>query len=138
MTVEFKLDPRLAAESYRLGDLPLCRVLLFNDARYPWIVLVPRHTGLVEITDLPAKDQTLLLQEIATVMDVLKAATSPYKLNVAALGNVVRQLHVHVIARFKEDGAWPSPVWGRGDRVPYEPGAQAELVRQLRREFGFG
>jgi diadenosine tetraphosphate (Ap4A) HIT family hydrolase len=59
-------------------------------------------------------------------------------LNVAALGNVVRQLHVHVIARFKEDGAWPSPVWGRGDRVPYEPGAQAELVRRLRREFGFG
>ncbi|MEX2128110.1 MAG: HIT domain-containing protein [Xanthobacteraceae bacterium] len=137
MPDEFALDPRLAAESCALGELPVCRVLLFDDARYPWIVLVPRRGGLVEIIDLSPKDRMLLLEEIGAAMDALNAATSPYKLNVAALGNVVRQLHVHVIARFQGDAAWPAPVWGRGDRVPYEPGARAELVRILRRGFGF-
>jgi diadenosine tetraphosphate (Ap4A) HIT family hydrolase len=132
MADDFTLDARLAAESHPLGDLTLCRVLLFDDARFPWIVLVPRRPGLVEITDLPPTDRHALLDEIATAMGVLKRATAPYKLNVAALGNSVRQLHVHIIARFQNDAAWPSPVWGRGERVPYKPDALAERANALR------
>jgi diadenosine tetraphosphate (Ap4A) HIT family hydrolase len=134
----FTLDPRLAAESHPLGELPLCAALLFDDARFPWVVLVPRRQRLVEITDLAAAERVQLLEEVTAAMDVLKAATSPYKLNVAALGNAVRQLHVHVIARFEEDAAWPAPVWGRGARVPYEPGPLAAITSKLRRGFGFG
>lgn len=135
---DFSLDPRLAAESHGLGELPLCRVLLFDDARFPWLVLVPRRARLVEITDLAPADRIQLLEEIGTAMDVLKVATDPYKLNVAALGNSVRQLHVHVIARFQEDAAWPAPVWGHSERVPYQDAAQVDLARRLRRGFGFG
>lgn len=137
MTAEFSLDPRLAAESTPLGELTLSRVLLFDDARFPWIVLVPRRAGMVEIIDLSPGERTLLFEEIETTMDAMKAILSPYKLNVAALGNVVRQLHVHVIARFEGDAAWPGPVWGRGERVPYEPGARADAARKLRGAFGF-
>lgn len=138
MPEPFTLDPRLAAETFPLGELPLCQALLFNDARFPWMVLVPKRAGLVEITDLSPEDRLRLVEEIGTAMNALRAAVEPYKLNVAALGNVVRQLHVHIVARFQNDAAWPGPVWGRGERVPYEPGARTELVRKLRRGFGFG
>ena len=137
MSNEFAIEQRLAAESHPLGDLGLSRVLLFDDARFPWLVLVPKRAGLVEITDLPPAERHRLLDEIGTAMDVLKEARSPYKLNVAALGNSVRQLHVHVIARFQDDAAWPAPVWGRGERVPYEHETLAELVPKLRRGFRF-
>ena len=137
MPEDFAVDERLAAESHPLGDLTLCRVLLFDDARFPWIVLVPRKHGLVEITDLASADRRLLLDEIGLAMDVLKAATDPYKLNVAALGNSVRQLHVHVISRFPDDAAWPSPVWGRGEREPYEEADLDQQVAKLRKGFGF-
>jgi diadenosine tetraphosphate (Ap4A) HIT family hydrolase len=137
MPPDFAVDERLAAESHQLGDLALCRVLLFDDARFPWIVLVPRKAGLVEITDLASADRHLLLDEIGAAMDVLRAKTNPYKLNVAALGNSVRQLHVHVIARFQNDAAWPSPVWGRGERVPYDASALEQRTSGLRKAFGF-
>lgn len=133
----FVLDPRLAAETSPVGDLALCKVLLMDDARFPWIVLVPKRADLVEIIDLGAADLQRLMSEIATASGVLEAATSPYKLNVAALGNVVRQLHVHIIARFETDAAWPSPVWGKGARVPYEPVRRAEFSGKLRAGFGF-
>ena len=133
----FVLDPRLEAESSVLGELALCRVLLMDDARFPWIVLVPKRAGLVEIIDLGSADLARLMEEIATASGVLEAATSAYKLNVAALGNVVRQLHVHVIARFENDAAWPSPIWGRGEREPYQPVARAEFSGKLRAGFGF-
>jgi diadenosine tetraphosphate (Ap4A) HIT family hydrolase len=135
---EFALDSRLAAESHLIGALPLCRVFLFDDARFPWLVLVPGRPELVEIVDLPTAERHQLLEEITTAMDVLKAATTPYKLNVAALGNSVRQLHVHVIARFREDAAWPNPVWGRGTRVPYETSARTETLGKFRQGFGLG
>ena len=131
------LDPRLAAESAPLGELTLCQVLLMDDARFPWILLVPKRAGLVEIIDLGAGDLVRLMEEIATASGVLEAATSPYKLNVAALGNVVRQLHVHIIARLENDPAWPSPVWGKGERVPYQPVQRAEFSGKLRAGFGF-
>jgi len=136
-THPFVLDPRLAAESTPLGELALCQVLLMDDARFPWIMLVPKRAGLVEIIDLGAGDLQRLMEEIATASGVLEAATSPYKLNVAALGNVVRQLHVHIIARFENDAAWPSPVWGKGERVPYQPVQRAEFAGKLRAGFAF-
>jgi len=135
---KFVLDPSLEAETSVIGELGLCKVLLMDDARFPWIVLVPKRAGLVEIIDLGSADLVRLIEEIATASGVLEAATAPHKLNVAALGNVVRQLHVHIIARFENDAAWPSPVWGKGERVPYQPVARAEFSGKLRAGFGFG
>jgi diadenosine tetraphosphate (Ap4A) HIT family hydrolase len=133
----FQLDPRLEAETMALGDLPLSRVLLMDDARFPWIILVPRRAGLVELIDLAASDLVRLIEEIATACGVLEAATSPYKLNVAALGNVVRQLHVHIIARAENDAAWPNPVWGRGERQAHAPLERPAFAGKLRQGFGF-
>lgn len=133
----FVIDPKLAAESTPLGELTLCTVRLYDDARFPWLLLVPKQAELVEIIDLAPGDLVRLIEEIAVAAGVLEAATSPYKLNIAALGNVVRQLHVHVIARFEDDAAWPNPVWGRGARVPYEAAARDALAKKLRTGFGF-
>jgi diadenosine tetraphosphate (Ap4A) HIT family hydrolase len=135
---KFVLDPRLEADTSALGELGLCKVLLMDDARFPWVVLVPKRADLVEIIDLGSADLVRLIEEIATASGVLEAATSPNKLNVAALGNVVRQLHVHIIARFENDAAWPNPVWGKGEREPYAPVKRAEFAGKLRAGFGFG
>ena len=96
-------------------------MLLNNDARYTWLTMVPRRAGIVEIIDLNAADRRQLFDEILLVSEVLKADASPDKLNVGALGNMVRQLHVHIIARFASDPAWPGPVWGHSSAVPYPP-----------------
>ncbi len=117
MSGGFVLDARLAADTHLIGDLPLSQLRLFDDARFPWFVLVPRIAGARELIDLDESDQRTLLAEINRVGRVLESGLRPDKLNVAALGNVVPQLHVHVIARFTNDAAWPHPVWGRGDRV---------------------
>jgi diadenosine tetraphosphate (Ap4A) HIT family hydrolase len=135
---KFVLDPRLEADTSALGELGLCKVLLMDDARFPWVVLVPKRADLVEIIDLGSADLVRLIEEIATASGVLEAATSPHKLNVAALGNVVRQLHVHIIARFENDAVWPAPVWGKGEREPYAPVKRAEFAGKLRAGFGFG
>lgn len=135
---KFVLDPRLEADTSELGELDLCKVLLMDDARFPWVVLVPKRADLVEIIDLGSTDLVRLIEEIATASGVLEAATSPHKLNVAALGNVVRQLHVHIIARFENDAVWPAPVWGKGEREPYAPVKRAEFAGKLRAGFGFG
>lgn len=132
----FALDPRLAADTRPVGDLPLSRVLLMDDARFPWLVLVPRRAGLVELDDLPRDDRITLLDEIDLAGRVLRALAAPDKLNVAALGNVVAQLHVHVVARFRGDAAWPRPVWGVGERAPYPDDAAAERIAHLRDRFG--
>jgi diadenosine tetraphosphate (Ap4A) HIT family hydrolase len=132
----FTLDPRLEAESFPLGRLPLCEALLFNDARFPWLILVPARAELVEIIDLDEAGRQLLMRDAAFTADALKKVTSCHKLNVAALGNQVRQLHVHVIARFETDAAWPNPVWGRGARVPYEPQAAAKFTERMRAAMG--
>jgi diadenosine tetraphosphate (Ap4A) HIT family hydrolase len=132
----FALDPRLAAETRLVGDLPLSRVLLMDDLRFPWLVLVPRRAELVELDDLPRNDRIRLLDEIERAGRALRATVAPDKLNVAALGNVVRQLHVHVIARFCNDAAWPRPVWGVGERVPYPADAAADRIARLRGHLG--
>jgi diadenosine tetraphosphate (Ap4A) HIT family hydrolase len=132
MSGAFTLDPRLEAESFPLGRLELCEARLFNDARFPWLILVPARAGLVEIIDLDEAGRQVLMREAAIAAAALKAVTKCHKLNVAALGNQVRQLHVHVIARFESDAAWPNPVWGRGARVPYEPQTAAKVAEQMK------
>ena len=120
------LDPRLAQDSVALGDLPLSRVLLMNDANYPWLILVPRRPNLVELIDLDDSGQATLMIEISRAARALKDITACDKLNVAALGNTVRQLHVHVIARRKDDAAGAQAVWGA---VPARPYAAPERER---------
>lgn len=130
---DFELDPRLAADTVYVADWALCRVLLMDDAQFPWLVLVPRRPGLAELDDLNANDRTRLLQEIQRAMQTLRDTVEYDKLNIGALGNIVRQLHVHVIARRRNDAAWPGPVWGHGRAVPYTEDARDQLVAALRR-----
>jgi diadenosine tetraphosphate (Ap4A) HIT family hydrolase len=126
----FSLDSRLAADTVPVGDLPLSSVLLMNDARFPWLVLVPRREGASELTDLDADDAAALMDEIRTATRVMLDLSKPDKVNVGALGNVVAQLHVHVVGRFRSDPAWPGPVWGHGTRAPYPDHALAALVER--------
>jgi diadenosine tetraphosphate (Ap4A) HIT family hydrolase len=135
----FALDPQLDADTIPVGRLALCRVLLMDDARYPWLILVPERAGLAEIVDLPEADRIMLMREIAAASEALKAVFTPDKLNVAALGNRVRQLHVHVIARFVSDAAWPAPVWGVGAAQSYPPhmaGVSADRIAGALKPFG--
>lgn len=129
---EFALDPRLAADTTVVLDLPLCRVLMMRAVDHPWLILVPRMTGLVEFLDLSEHDRRWLFDEVGRVAEVLRVETGCDKLNVGALGNVVAQLHVHVIARFRTDPAWPSPVWGRPAERPRTLEADAALAERLR------
>jgi diadenosine tetraphosphate (Ap4A) HIT family hydrolase len=131
----FALDQRLAADTQPIGDLPLCRLLLMQDANFPWLILVPSRPGAIELIDLDETDRVVLMREIAQVSAALKQITGCHKINVAALGNSVPQLHVHVIARFQNDPAWPRPVWGQVPPRPYEPVALAERIGRLRQAF---
>ncbi len=115
---DFDLDRRLTADSHFVTNLPLCNVRLMNNKRFPWLILVPRVAGASEWIDLDRAQQHRLSDEIAVVSHILNALTTPDKLNIAALGNQVAQLHVHLIARYKADAAWPNPVWG-GASEPY-------------------
>jgi len=129
----FALHERLAADTWTVKDLALCRVLLMNDKRYPWLILVPRRTGLRDFHDVAKADKGMFLAEIDHVSEVLKAETGAQKMNVAALGNMVPQLHVHVIARFETDETWPKPVWGLGEAVPYPPSEIGGLIERLKK-----
>ena len=133
MQPTWSLHPQLAADTVPVGDLPLARVLLANDANYPWLILVPRKPALVELIDLEENEQVQLLGEIARAARVLKASTECAKLNIAALGNQVPQLHVHVVARRHSDAAWPKPVWGAAAPTAYEPRIRDGFVATLRR-----
>lgn len=115
----FSLDPQLQNDTVLLASLPLCELLLMNDANYPWLILVPRREGLRELHELEDADQQQYLRESNAVAGVLQQQFQPDKLNVAALGNQVAQLHIHHIARYCEDCAWPSPVWGVAQARPY-------------------
>jgi diadenosine tetraphosphate (Ap4A) HIT family hydrolase len=129
---DFALDPRLDADTAPVADLGLSLLRLSNDARFPWLILVPQRPDIAEILDLDDVDRAVLFDEIVLVSRALRAATDCHKLNVAALGNSVRQLHVHVIARFTEDAAWPKPVWGVGKAVAYEAAARDRLIAAIR------
>lgn len=134
--MDFVLDPRLAGDTHRLGDLELSRVLLMDDARFPWLILVPRRANLRELIDLDPAAQQRLLAEINRCALALQSHFVPDKLNIAALGNVVAQLHVHIIARHTHDAAWPRPVWGFGERTAYAPDARDARVDALRKTLG--
>ena len=129
------LHPQLADDTHPVASWPLCEVRLMDDANHPWLILVPRVVEATEVTDLDAAQQQSLMQEIDRAGRALQVFR-PHKLNVAALGNLVPQLHVHVIARYQEDIAWPRPVWGMAAAQPYPPEALIERIQLLRDTIG--
>ncbi len=129
---DFTLHPQLAKDSVFVSKLKLCRVLLITDATYPWLVLVPERRDIREIHQLDDEDQQVLMQEISFVAESLEALVDADKMNVAALGNMVPQLHVHIIARFEGDPAWPAPVWGAVPKTPYEKHQLEATVSSIR------
>ncbi|MDX5366091.1 MAG: HIT family protein [Alphaproteobacteria bacterium] len=133
--MSFELHERLAADTVLVTDLALCRVLLMNDRRFPWLILVPRRPGLRDFDDVAGAEKADFHAEIDLASAVLREATGAEKMNVAALGNMVPQLHVHVIARFAGDAAWPGPVWGVGQADPYQPDEAKGLVSRLSAAF---
>lgn len=130
----FSLDPKLNADTFFVTDLKISRVLLMNNANYPWLILVPREQGAVELTDLGFETQSEILREINLVAKVLQKKFAPHKINIGALGNVVRQLHIHIIARFENDAAFPKPVWGEASK-PYESNAAEVLISELKTQL---
>lgn len=130
----FTLNKQLEGDSFFIKDLEVCRVLLMNNADFPWLILVPKIENAVELTDLPFEMQSKILQEINLAAKFLQKRFSPQKLNIAALGNIVRQLHIHVIARFENDPAFPKPVWGFAAKKYDEKTAQS-LVTQIKNEL---
>ena len=136
VSTHFEVHPQLAEDTVPVIELTLCEVRLMDDANHPWLVLVPRVANAVEMIDLDAVQRTQLTTEIDAVSRTLKALFKPDKLNVAALGNLVSQLHVHVIARFRNDIAWPRPVWGAANARAYAPEELIQRVRALRDALG--
>jgi diadenosine tetraphosphate (Ap4A) HIT family hydrolase len=133
MTTTFELHPQLAKDSIWLADWPLCQLRIINDKNYPWFLLVPRRVGARDIIDLTMNDQLQLWQESSKLSLLLRSEFQPDKLNVAALGNMVPQLHLHHIARFSHDPAWPAPVWGKCPAVPYSDVELAAICQRWTR-----
>ncbi|MDX2112662.1 MAG: HIT domain-containing protein [Alphaproteobacteria bacterium] len=132
----FSLHPQLAADTHLIGDLPACRLLLMNNSSFPWVILVPRKDGLRELFDLSAEDYTAVMAEVRLVSEAFASETRADKMNIAALGNMVPQLHIHIIARYKTDAAWPNPVWNSGiAATPYHASELSEKLAQLRIVF---
>lgn len=134
--MHFELHPQLAADTVTVGDLPLSRVLLMNDSRYPWIILVPRRAGLRELYELHEADLQRFWRESVLLSRTLMATHHGDKLNIAALGNMVPQLHVHHVVRYTTDAAWPAPVWGKHPALHYTADALAQQVGLLRSALG--
>jgi diadenosine tetraphosphate (Ap4A) HIT family hydrolase len=132
------LNAQLKKDTIDIGDLPLSRVLVIKDANYPWLLLVPRRPETVEIIDLGEVEQAQLMTEISRVARALKDVTKCDKLNIAALGNVVPQLHVHIIARRGSDVAWPRPVWGVAPPLEHDPAEVQAFIAALRRKIWLG
>ena len=132
---DFVLDPRLAADPAFIADGPLSQVRLMDDTRFPWLVLVPRVNGISEWLELDGGQQRLLLAEINQAGQLIRAQPGVEKLNIGALGNIVRQLHVHLVGRHESDPAWPGPVWGHGAAVRHAPAALATQIDAWRRRL---
>ncbi|CAD0264585.1 HIT domain-containing protein [Pseudomonas veronii] len=128
----FALDQRLQQDTLTIGDFPLCRLLLSNDSNYPWFILVPRINGISEVFQLSVIDQQKLWNETTTLAQLLSEGFGADKMNIGALGNVVSQLHVHVIVRKRDDMAWPAPVWGKHPARPYTEEQVAAIRARLR------
>lgn len=138
MPAAWSLHQQLTQDTIDIGDLPLCRVLVIKDANYPWLLLVPRREGAVEIIDLDEVSQAQLMTEVSRVARALKEITRCDKLNIAALGNVVPQLHVHIIARRRNDAAWPRPVWGVVPPLAHDATEVQNFISALRRKIWLG
>lgn len=132
----FSLHPRLQADTLPLAELPLCSLLLMNDTRYPWFILVPRHPDVQEIYQLSETDQQVLISESCQLGQAAMAIFAGDKLNVAALGNLVPQLHLHHVVRYRDDDAWPGPVWGKGSARPYKKGEAETFAAPLLAAMG--
>ena len=128
----FALDPRLQQDTLPIGDFPLCRLLLSNDSNYPWFILVPRREDISELFQLDDADQQQLWKETTALAETLKDSFDADKMNVATLGNVVSQLHMHVIVRKRDDAAWPAPVWGKHPAKPYNAEQMTAIRERLR------
>ena len=135
---DFTLHPQLAADTSLVASLPSCECLLMNDSRYCWLILVPRLPGLRDLHEIPPAHRGQVFAEIDAASRALASASAPYKINVAALGNQVEQLHIHVIARHRDDPAWPNPVWGSGTAAPYSARDRQALSDALRAELAPG
>ncbi|MET3584626.1 diadenosine tetraphosphate (Ap4A) HIT family hydrolase [Pseudorhizobium tarimense] len=129
--MQFALDERLERDSELVTVLGLCQLRLMKDSRWPWLMLVPQRAGVSEIFELTPLDQTLLTFETNAVAAALKTATGARKINVGALGNIVPQLHVHIVARMEADPNWPGPIWGHGSAEPYRDGAEQDFLKKL-------
>ncbi|MBX9711649.1 MAG: HIT family protein [Xanthobacteraceae bacterium] len=129
------LHSQLRTDTINIGDLPLSQVLIIKDSNYPWLLLVPRRVGVSDITDLNEVEQGQLMTEINRVAVAVKAITKPDKLNIAALGNLVPQLHIHVIGRRTSDAAWPRPVWGAVPPIGYDPVEMDGFKKALRQRI---
>ena len=132
---EFILDDRLQGDTFFVGDLPLSKVLLMNDARYPWVILVPRQPDITELHQLNHAQQQQLMSESCQLAAMMETLFSARKMNVGALGNIVSQLHLHHIARQENDPAWPGPVWGHSPAVAYDREQSVERIAQLKRQL---
>lgn len=130
----FTLHPQLEADSFLMRDLPLCQLRLNNQKNAPWFVLVPRRPDIKEIFELSYADQTQLMREITQTSKAIYELYAPDKINVGALGNIVPQLHIHIIARFKSDDAWPDPIWGKLSPAPYT----ADAIRAIKDKLNLG
>lgn len=132
----FRLHPQLAQDCATLGRFELCHLLLMRDANYPWCILVPDRVDVTEIYQLSPEDQQQLMRESSLLACAMAKAFSADKMNVAALGNVVPQLHIHHIARRRDDPAWPAPVWGKVPALPYSEAGLRETIERLRAALG--
>ena len=133
--MSFKLHPTLAADCFTVGELELCTLLMLNDQRYPWFILVPRRDDVSEVFQLQDAEQQQLWRESAQLSQALKASFSADKINIGALGNLVPQLHIHHVARFTSDPAWPGPVWGHSAAEPYSSEKKSQRLRQSQEWF---
>lgn len=131
----FQIDPQLEKDTVPIADWHLCQVRLMNDSRYPWVILIPKVNNISEIHELEKEQQRLLLAESVRLSIALDQLFAPHKLNVAALGNIVRQLHIHHVARFEDDASFPKPVWGVGNALPYDADSLNETVKGLQIAF---
>ena len=133
---EFKLHPRLIKDTFHIIDLKLSRLLLMNDSNYPWFILVPTRKNITELYELEKKDRLELNSEIDTISKKLSIHFNAKKMNIAALGNTVPQLHIHIIVRKENDAAWPNPVWNNTDTIPYKESLSFKLVKDIRKLLG--
>jgi len=132
----FKLDPRLEGDTIKIADLDTCELRLMDDSRWPWLILVPQLEGAVEWHELFTDQRQDIDFEISNVASILKSLTGCQKINIASLGNVVSQLHIHIVARNEGDPNWPAPVWGFGEKVAYKPEQSAQLIETIQEQLG--